>query len=544
MELFLNSEEYKKMKTEYERTCFKLIGKYCINTGDKLIEKSSSEIHEYFKNKKITIEYIEQQTTKKGTTVSTTKEYTKNFYQIWSEDPDMKEYMEVVFNCNTAKVLPTQYNLFEGFIHYNNIKKDPKIDLSPVFEHIKSLVNFDEEHFKYVISWLAQLIQQPHILPHTTLIFISEEGVGKDLFSKFISNVINDKYTHNTEKLENICGKFNSILGGKLLITINETNPIESRERIENIKFLITADKITIEGKHKDPIKTENFCRFIFFSNRLFAFPVEEGSRRPIIFKASNKYLPANYGVEANKKYFTNLAENIYDNKQYQKAFLEYLKNYDISNFNPKNIVKSELHQELEENSISPIVYYLADFVKKHSTEKNVKLSTTECLKQYYEYIKEHNYKFEMTQAKFNVEMVSTYKIKKTKSSGYMYFEFNIEEIKEMLIKKYKFDFEEEEEEEESPLDNGLEKEPDYKKLYLKAQKELEELKKLLQQQQPKEEPKKEEPEKVKVYFKISHDQENDIKACGGKFNDKKNKWYVFNNNPKLQYLLDTYGKK
>ncbi len=96
-----------------------------------------------------------------------------------------------------------------------------------------------------------------------------------------MSNVLSDKYTHNTEKLEQICGKFNSILGGKLLMVVNETNPVESRERIENIKFLITAEDLTIEGKHKDPIKSKNFARFMFFSNRLFAFPVEEKARRP-----------------------------------------------------------------------------------------------------------------------------------------------------------------------------------------------------------------------------------------------------------------------
>ena len=476
MELFFNNKEYKQLKKQYERTCFKLIGKYCINTGDKLIEKSAAETHEYFKNKKITLEIVETQTTKKGTTTSTTKEITKNFYQVWSEDPEMKEYLEIVFNCDMSKVLPTQYNLFEGFEHLNKIKVENKIDLSPIFEHIRSLVNYDEEHFKYVISWLAQLVQQPHILPHTTLIFISDEGVGKDLFSKFISDVINDKYTHNTEKLENICGKFNSILGGKLLITINETNPVESRERIENIKFVITADKVTIEGKHKDPIKTDNFCRFIFFSNRLFAFPVEENSRRPIIFKASNKYLPSNYGIEENKKYFTNLAENIYKNKQYQKAFLDYLKSYDISNFNPKNIVKSELHQELEENSISPIVHFLAHIVKLYN--KTFRLSTTDCLKHYIEFIREQNYKFEMTQAKFNVEMVSTYKIKKIKSNGNMFFEFNINEIKDMLIKKYKFNFDKDDEE---TIDELIE--PNYKKMFEDAQKEIEELKKILLEQ-------------------------------------------------------------
>lgn len=463
MEFFLNSEEYKKMKTEYERTCFKLIGKYCINTGDKIVEKSAAETHEYFKNKKITLEYIEQQTTKKGTTISTTKEISKNFYQVWSEDPEMKEYLEIIFHCDKLKVLPTQYNLFDGFIHLDKIKLNKTLDLEPIFDHIKSLVDFNEDHFKYVIGWLAQLVQKPHILPHTTLIFISEEGVGKDLFSKFLSELINNKYTHNTEKLDNICGKFNSLLGGKLLITINETNPIESRDRIENIKFLITAEDVTIEGKHKDPVKAPNFCRFIFFSNRLFAFPVEDGSRRPVIFKASSKYLPINYGVENNKIFFTNLADNIYKNKEYQKAFLEYLLKYDISNFNPKEITKSSLHQDLEESSVSPIVHYLAHTVKKN--EKDFMFPVKDCYQDFLQYMKDNSYKYEVSDKKFNVEMSSNYNIQKIKSN-ITKFVFKIQEIKEMLIKKYKFNFDVIEEEAQSQLDNGLEPETNYKQLY------------------------------------------------------------------------------
>jgi hypothetical protein len=87
-----------------------------------------------------------------------------------------------------------------------------------------------------VLNYLAQLVQQPHILPHTTLIFISEEGVGKDIFATFLGEVIGEKYTHNTEKLEQVCGRFNTVLGGKLMMVINETNPVESRERILNLQ--------------------------------------------------------------------------------------------------------------------------------------------------------------------------------------------------------------------------------------------------------------------------------------------------------------------
>ncbi len=448
MDFFLNSTEYKTMKTQNEKTVFKLIGKYCINTGDKILEKSASEINEYYKNKKITLECVEQITTKKGT-ISTTKELSKNYYQIWSEDPNMKEYLQLVFNCDISKVKPTQYNLFDGFNHFDNFKSE-KVDLEPIFEHIKSLVNYNIDHFNYVISWLAQLVQQPHILPHTTLIFISEEGVGKDLFSGFLSEILNEKYTMNTEKLENVCGKFNSALGGKLLITINETNPIESRERIENIKYLITADKIVIEGKHKDPIKTENFCRFIFFSNRLFAFPVEEGSRRPKIFQASNKYLPKNYGVEENKQYFTNLADNIYKNVKYQKAFLEYLKTYDIKNFNPKMDIKSELHQELEDASINPVGEFLCGYINK--LQGDIRVLTTELYNEFKKFLSDNSYKYEYSPKKFNVEIVATYKIKKIKSSS-QYFEINYKEIKSLLTQKYKYDFDDKD---ENILDFGV----------------------------------------------------------------------------------------
>ena len=131
----------------------------------------------------------------------------------------MKEYKEVVFNCNVKKVKAHQFNLFNGFNHLNDIKDYKKVKLDKVFNHLRSLVDYNEEHFTYIISWLAQLIQQPHILPHTCIIIISEEGTGKDLFLEFINECIGEKYTYKTDSIESVCGKFNSMLGGRLLLT-------------------------------------------------------------------------------------------------------------------------------------------------------------------------------------------------------------------------------------------------------------------------------------------------------------------------------------
>lgn len=443
MQVFLNSTEYQALKTKYEKDYFKLFGKYCQYDGDKISDKSPADMAEYFKNKIVNLEFTETKTSKLGISTSTSHTLSKDFYQIWSHDPTMREFIEVVFNCNVSKVKPTQFNLFNGFEHFSSNKKKD-VDLDPIFEHIRSLVNDDEEHFNYVLNYFAQLIQQPHILPHTTLIFISEEGVGKDIFANFLSSVMSDKYTHNTEKLELVCGNFNTILGGKLLMVINETNPVESAGRIENIKYLITADKITIHGKFKDPIKCDNFCRFVFFSNRLFAFPVEEGSRRPVIFKSSSKNLKQNIGEKENFKYFDKLAnkdKGLYNNVDYQYAFLRFLKLRDISKFNPKNFKRSELHETLEENSISPIVSFIGSVIDDIGIdEDNVKISTTDLLKQCNQYMRDRNYKYDFTQKNFNVNLSSMFNITTTKS-GSMYFVINIKHVKKILIDKYKYKF-------------------------------------------------------------------------------------------------------
>lgn len=447
VEIFLQDKQYKKMKKTYEKEYFKLNGKYCWYDNDKLTYMCKSDIEEYFKNKKVSIEYVEEQTTKKGTTISTTKSLTKSFYQIWSEDPEMKEYKEVVFDCDIEKIKPYKFNLFTGFSHFEN-QKTEQVDLSLIFEHIKSLANYNDADYNYIISWLAQLVQQPHILPHTCLIFISDEGVGKDIFAKFLSNVLSDKYTHNTEKLEQICGKFNSIMGGKLLMVVNETNPVESRERIENIKFLITAEDLTIEGKHKDPIKSKNFARFIFFSNRLFAFPVEENARRPKVMKSSSKYLSQNIGEEGHDKFFKELIGQ-YKSPKYQQAFLNYLKNYDITKFNPRNFEKSELHQELEDSAISPIVGFLAEkIVKQNKNEKILKYSATEIMAIIKAHMIEKGYKYELSPAKLSVELTMNYNIKKVKNSSIMY-EFDIEKLRALLETKYKYKFDDDEDDEE-----------------------------------------------------------------------------------------------
>lgn len=464
IEFLLKSEEYKTMKQLYEKKYFKLFGKYCKYTKEKVEEKTVSEMTEYFKNKKVVSQIVMEETTKKGDKITKTKTVSENFYKVWSHDPDMLEYEEITFDCDVKNVPYTTYNLFKGFGHQFSKLPPKDIDLKPIFEHFRSLVDYNEFNFNYVLNWLAHIVQCPEALPDTTLIFISKEGIGKDLFYKLIASSLGNNYCGVTDKLEKIVGNFNGAIAGKMFFACNETNPIESAQRIENIKSLITASELYIEEKYKNAVKCKNFCRMVFFSNNLFAFPCDENSRRPVIFNCSEKYLPQTIGVEASKDYFENLS-NIIKNKDYQHAFLRFLNERDISQWNPKLFERSKLHHTLIEASVKPIVQYLASLVIENENNEALKVITSDSLNDFGFFLKNNGYRYDYTPKKYRAELIMDYNIT-VKKSGVEFFIFNIPELKKLLTVKYKYKFEKEQEQEEeeeeqtpnkvSPLDQGI----------------------------------------------------------------------------------------
>lgn len=428
---FLNSNEYQSMKKQYEHNYFKVLGSYYRVDGSDLTSLPANRLKEEFKNKVITLKFTNEDDEE--------VEIAQSFYDVWSCDPMMTEYTDITFECDLSQVSKSTYNLFKGF-KYCDTQDSRDIDLSFILDHFKCLCGYNEDQYKYYMSWLAQMVQQPHILPHTCMVFISAEGVGKDTTHNFIAGTLNPVYCLLTEKLEKVCGKFNSAIGGKIFVTINETNPVETRERLENIKSMITAEKTLIEKKGKDPVEVNSFSRFQFFSNRLTAFPVEDGARRPVIVQSSNKWLPDVIGFNKSVEHFTKLRAQMKDGR-YQNAFLGYLLRMDISNWNPRNIPKSALHKELEENSQPPLVSFLADLLKNHLTSEVTKMNATDCFNHFTKHLENKGQKYQYSLTKFGVELTINYGVEKTKSSSIYYF-FHRSKLQEILEKKYGYSFE------------------------------------------------------------------------------------------------------
>ena len=442
IEILMKCKEYLVMKKLLETEYCKLFGKYCkIKRNGSIENKSAPEMAEKFANRVICYESVIETTNNKGVTTSVKKTIRATFFEIWRKDPSIPEYDDVVFECDLKKVHKTDYNLFTGFKHFDNREKPKRvIDLGPILNHIYHLAGAETNKQNEVLDFLAQMVQFPETLSDIALIIISAEGVGKDLFGEFIEKVIGEKYFGISEKLELVCGNFNSVLGGKLCFIVNETNPIESTARIENIKCMITAKTINIQEKYKEPVKARNFCRFIFLSNRLFAFPVEDnGARRANIMQSSEKYLPKNYGTKESAAYFKDLADNHIHNEDVQQAFLEFLLKRDLTNYNSRIIKKSVLQTQLEDCSSDPLYGFMAQYLDNLNKDTH-RIEGQLLLAAYKLYLQNNGFKFEMSAKKFNLTIENTFGIKSTKNSVKVFL-MDVIELKKMLRKdkNYKF---------------------------------------------------------------------------------------------------------
>jgi hypothetical protein len=186
-------------------------------------------------------------------------------------------------------------SLFQGYPYDDDfIKYSSEEIISPFLNHIFEVIcDKNNEPYIYLISWISFLIQNPGRKTETALIIIGEQGTGKNkFFPDVISKLFGRYCISNENNINNIIGRFNSIIENKILIICNELQSIDNAKHLntDGLKSLITDNEINIESKCINTRKIQNVSNFIFVSNNLLLINIESSDRRYVVFKTSNSY--------------------------------------------------------------------------------------------------------------------------------------------------------------------------------------------------------------------------------------------------------------
>lgn len=304
-----------------------------------------------------------------------------SFYTTYTKDPTKRRYKRIDFFPNPADCPKDVFNSFVPCeAHFLNPVPKDSVDLSIIMKHVSVMVGHNQEGIKFLLDFLAQIVQEPWRLLGIALLLYAEPGAGKDIFiDLFGEYILGHHLYYKIGKASNLFKNFNSDLVGKTFIHVDELNPSDIEKHKDDMKRIVTSGRIRAEQKGRDAFSTRSFVRLFMTTNNRDALKIDSIDRRYVVFRSSGEY-------RKNTAYFTTLA-NEFAKPEVSRAFYDLLMTRDISNFDHTTRPITAIYKEMKEASTDSILLYVRDTdCEPFDTDKPVKLKTTDWMKRYNEW--------------------------------------------------------------------------------------------------------------------------------------------------------------
>jgi len=184
----------------------------------------------------------------------------------------------------------------------------------------------NDEQSNHFLDWLAHMYQRPWEHTDTSIILQSGEGTGKSIIMRMLREMWG-KHSIQIDSESQITGNHNDHLARKMLICTEEFTMRGKIASTDYLKNLVSSPTIQINPKGKDSFQVNNFARLMCATNHPWALQASKESRRWFVPTISGHRV-------GDFNYFGELAK-VALSKEGQRAFLHFLLERDISNFDP-----------------------------------------------------------------------------------------------------------------------------------------------------------------------------------------------------------------
>jgi len=265
-------------------------------------------------------------------------------------------YNDIVFKPEDHDLKPHEFNTYAGFKAQE--VADVDMDIVKVFtNHIRDVwANGNEEHYKYIMSWLAQIIKTPWKKTEIAILLQGGQGSGKTLPCDILyERVFGKNLAVSASGLGSLTQKFNGSTMSKLFCKVDELSVLDGdsfNACFDKMKSLITDRHHQVEKKGMEHITIDNYINFIMTTNHRHTVKIERDDRRYAIFEVSDKY-------KQNTDYFADFMDTL-DNDDAGNHIYTYFKNYpDDQMVNLRKIPMTNIKQEMLELSKSSVVRFV-----------------------------------------------------------------------------------------------------------------------------------------------------------------------------------------
>lgn len=246
-------------------------------------------------------------------------------------------------------------------------------DVRPFIRLLKRLIP-DIQERRYVLSWLASLIQHPAQKFNVALVIWSrQQGTGKSLLVETVGNLFDDRHFEIVGQ-EVFNDGFTDWQAHKVMVVCDEVSSTDKRAVADRIKGWITSSKNSINAKHAPKFKQPNLIKYVFLSNHADAVYLDETDRRFFVVEATSDRLPKDDSMNFVKWR---------DNGGYA-SLLHYLQNLNVKDFNPTAPAPlSSSKEEMVEDNKSDLERWLDGVLEQQIFDKKFLISSEELASRY-----------------------------------------------------------------------------------------------------------------------------------------------------------------
>ncbi|MEC5321753.1 DUF5906 domain-containing protein [Aurantimonas sp. A3-2-R12] len=270
----------------------------------------------------------------------------------WLRDPRRRQFSEIVFDP-TGSASRTALNLWTGWA----VEPDPDASCALILDHIRDvLANGDRAHARYIIGWLADMVQNAGRKPGVALVFKGGKGAGKDTLAVALRRIVGKRHVAHVNRADALTQRFNAPFATAILGHVEEAFWSGAHDKKGTLQSLITSETLPIERKGIDTVTVDSFLRLIMTTNEAWAVPASNDERRYAVFDVSDSRI-------RDDDYFTALYAEIEGDGP--AGFLAHLLDVDLSDFNVRDVPQTEALRDQKLNTLRGVERWWFEFLHK-----------------------------------------------------------------------------------------------------------------------------------------------------------------------------------
>lgn len=242
----------------------------------------------------------------------------KSIADVWLSHEMRRTYEDMVFEPGRT-LPPAVFNYWQGY----GVEPGPdETKCEKFLAHLHQIIcSGNEEHFLWLVAWLAQMVQEPAKKPGTAIVLIGPQGAGKTCIGEYIGQIFKPHYL-KINNSRHLLGNFNAHQDGIIFAMCEEAFLAGDKNAQGVLKDMVTSESMMIERKGVDPVKSKNCLHLFITSNNPWVVSASTDDRRFFVLEVSG-------AVANDRKYFSELMKEQAGNGP--AALLAFLQNYDYS---------------------------------------------------------------------------------------------------------------------------------------------------------------------------------------------------------------------